>query len=67
MFIEKDKDPIVQPHPFPHPITDQITTVEDGDFGFIAREKFTVNVDQHMGIAIIGQGVMGTVQIHDCS
>lgn len=56
VFLHEQQDPVVQPERFPYPVADEVTAVEDGNLGFVARQKLVVDGYEHGAIAHVVDG-----------
>ena len=58
MFVEEDKDIVMQPQSLPHAIADQEAAVKDRNLGLITRHQFAVDVDQDVFVAFVGYRIV---------
>ena len=61
MTIEEGKDVVMQPDAFPNAVTDEEAAIEYRDLGFVAREKFAIDVNLDGCISLIDQRLMRTL------
>jgi hypothetical protein len=59
VVIEKDEHPVVQPHRLPDPVTDQVAAVEHGDRGLGARHQPSIDRDEDLLVAVVGNARRG--------
>ena len=58
MAIQKDKFSFMETYALPNPITNEKPAVEHRNLGFMAWEKFAVNPNLDIVVAIVGDGAV---------
>src|SRR5687768_5916771 len=64
MFIQEDQHIVMQTECFPDSIANKIAAVKHRDLCLIAREKFTVYINQDVIVTIILDCIMGSMYGH---